>query len=355
MKRVKQSFEIMENSLLSNGMWAASTSSDYNFTWFRDTAYIALSYLYKNCNTYMNAYHGILDILKEYEWKLDMVNKNKPNEMWEYPHIRYSAFDFKEVDTPWSHIQYDAYGAILFGIGKGESLGKKIIRNEDDKRVIQKLVGFLEKVEYWNDPDSGTWEENLEVRSSSIAAVIAGLEAVSNIVYVPSNIIHKGYETLYSLFPRETATRDADLFQLTLIYPYNLLSKPLAQKIINHVEENLLRDKGGLRYKGDSYYSTLEKEHGRNMPLDFYYGSEAEWTFFYSFMALALMKIGEFIKAKTYIDKVESVMLDDGRLPELYFAGNYKDEKGNNYNGNTPLIWSNAMYVQAKEMYLGGM
>ena len=44
-----------------------------------------------------------------------------------------------------------------------------------------------------------------------------------------------------------------------------------------------------------------------------------------------------------YIKKTEEVMLEDGSLPELYFANS------DQYNGNTPLGWSNAMYILAKE------
>lgn len=347
MSRIQQSYDILEKSKLTNGMWAASTSDDYNFTWFRDTAYIALTFIDKTCDTYERAIQGMLDILTDYDEKLDGIPKTDRD----FPHIRYNATTFKEVDTDWGHVQLDAYGAVLFAVGEGERRGKKIIRDEKDRETIQKLVGFLEHNEYHLLEDSGAWEEWREIRLSSIAAVVAGLEAVSNLVFVSSEMIHQGYKTLYGLYPRETPTRDVDLFQLTLIYPYRLVSKPIAQKIIAQVEDKLLREKGVLRYQGDSYYSTLEKEYGRDRELDFYVGSEAQWTFGFSYLALSLMTIGEYDEAKKYIDKVESVVLEDGGLPELYYSGDYRDEYGNNFNKNNPLIWSNAMFIQAKEMH----
>jgi GH15 family glucan-1,4-alpha-glucosidase len=55
------------------------------------------------------------------------------------------------------------------------------------------------------------------------------------------------------------------------------------------------------------------------------------------------MELGNISKAKEYIKRTEEVMLEDGSLPELYFANSSK------FNGNTPLGWSNAMYILAKE------
>jgi GH15 family glucan-1,4-alpha-glucosidase len=63
------------------------------------------------------------------------------------------------------------------------------------------------------------------------------------------------------------------------------------------------------------------------------------------------MTLGNLDKGKYYIEKVEGLMLDDGSLPELYFAGDYVDENGNNYNKNCPLAWTQSMYVQSVEMY----
>jgi phosphorylase kinase alpha/beta subunit len=55
------------------------------------------------------------------------------------------------------------------------------------------------------------------------------------------------------------------------------------------------------------------------------------------------MELGNIEKAQEYIKRTEDVMLEDGSLPELYFANS------NKYNGNTPLGWANSMYILAKE------
>jgi GH15 family glucan-1,4-alpha-glucosidase len=351
MDRLSQSYKILDSLRLSNNMYIAAPSSDYSYVWLRDNVYIALAYLDKPCDTYQKTFHTILDIFKTFEQKIDYHIQKKPTEMWEYLHIRYDAKNLKEIDTPWNHAQNDAIGAMLYAIGEGEKRGKNIIRDNKDKEILQKIIWYLNTLEYWVSEDASMWEENNELRVSSLAACIAGLTSISDFVYVPSYMIHKGYKSLIELFPNESATRDVDLSLLSLIYPYNLLPKPMAQKIINNVERELLREKGVIRYKHDSYYSTLEKEFGRHQHKEFYDQSEAQWVFGLSFLSLAHMTIGDLDKGKYYIDKVESLMVEDCSLPELYFHGDYTDEKGNNYNKNCPLAWTQSMYVQSVEMY----
>lgn len=349
--KLTQSYHILDKLRLSNSLYLAAPSDDYSYVWLRDNVYISLAYLNKPCDTYQKTFHTILDIFKTYERKIDHHIKKKPIEMWEYLHIRYDAENLKEIDTPWNHAQNDAISAVLYGIGEGEKRGKKIIRDDKDKEIIQKLVWYLNTLEYWQSEDASMWEENNELRTSSLAACLAGLTSISDFVYVPSEMIQKGYKSLYELFPNESATRNVDLSLLSLIYPYNLLPKPMAQQIIHNVENELLREKGVIRYHYDSYYSTLEKKYGRHLPQEAYDQTEAHWVFGLSFLSLAHSTLGDLDKGKYYIDKVESLMLEDCSLPELYFHGDYTDEKGNNYNKNCPLAWTQSMYIQSVEMY----
>lgn len=351
MNKLNRSYEILDQLRLSNGMYVAALSDDYNFTWIRDTFYEVMPYLDKPCTRYEDTYHAILDILRKYEWKIDFHIKVKPKFKHEYIHPRYTVDTLEEVDQEWGNMQNDCVGAILFGIGEGVKHSKTIIRDEVDRGIIQKLVYYLETLEYYNDEDNSLWEEKEEKHASSIGACIAGLESVSDIVFVPANLIAKGYEALYSLFPKETMTRDVDLSLLTLIYPFKLFSKPMSQQIIHNVEKDLLRDKAVLRYKYDSYYSTLEKEFGRHQMDEFYDKSEAQWTFGLSYLALASMVIGDLEKGRYYIERTEKLILENGYVPELYYSGDYKDNYGNNYNKNNPLGWSISMHIQAVEMY----
>lgn len=340
--KLTNSYQILENLRLPHGLYLASPSIDYHYVWLRDSFYMSLPYLNKNDDIYEKTYHRILDLLKEYEWKIDIHTRHRPKEQWEYIHSRYSAQEVKEINTPWGHAQHDAIGAVLWGIGAGEKKGKGIIRDQKDHEIVQKLVWYLRCVHYWEDTDNGMWEEWREVHSSSVGACVAGLQAIRDIVFVPREMLKKGFQSLSSLFPRESKDRPVDLAQMSLIFPYRILIGDDAKAVIDQVEKYLLRERGVIRYKGDSYYSTLEYE-GRHQPLSYYYDTEAEWTFGLPWLALCHIELGNFNTAKRYLEQTEKVMLKDGSLPELYFA------KSSSYNSNTPLGWGSALYILAKE------
>lgn len=347
MDKLYQSYKILESLRLPHGLYLAAPSNTYSYVWLRDSFYCSLPFLNRQSDVYEKTYHRFLDLFIEYQWKIKYHTKHKPIEQWEFIHARYDAETVKEINVPWGHAQNDSIGAILFGIGQGIKVGKNILRDDKDIEIVQLLVDYLACCEYWQCEDNAMWEENRELHSSSVGACVAGLINVSDIVDVPGELITKGLKTLYDLFPNETPTRKTDLSLLSLIYPYNLLPKSASKLIIHNVETELLRSRGVIRYESDSYFSTLEKSFGRNQSPEFYNGSEAEWCFGLPWLALCNMELGNYDKAAEYIKITEEIMLEDGSLPELYYS-NSKE-----HNENTPLLWANSLYIQAKEKYLG--
>lgn len=341
---LQESYKILDQIRMPHGLYIASPSKDYQYIWIRDCFYISLPYLNKSNHHYEKAYHRMLDLFREYEWKLDIHTQKKPVHEWEYIHARYTSKEIKELhDQSWGHIQHDMVGAFLFGLAAGLGRKKKMFRDDRDQQITQKLVRYLQTVEYWKDPDNGMWEECREIHSSSVGACVAGLLAIGAYVEVPDSLVDNGIAQLFQLLPRESEDKRADLAQLSLIYPYGLLQGPLADYVINQVEKWLVRERGVIRYEGDSYYSTLEKKYGRSHPPSFYHGTEAEWTFGFPWLALCHLQQGNFDKAQNYLKKTEEIMLEPGNLPELYYSGTSIP------NPNTPLGWSCAMYILAKE------
>lgn len=340
--KLSQSYNVNKSLRLKNGMYLASPSDDYSFVWLRDTMYCVWPFIDKSCDWFEQTMWSILDMMIDLEWKIDIHQTKKPIHQHEFIHAKYDAHTLKELNIEWGHSQNDAVGLILFGIGKGIQAGKKIIRNEKDHQIVQKLVGYLKCVEYWDCEDSGVWEEYREIHSSSVGACVAGLEAVKDIVFVEQELIQKGYQRLSNLYPRESITKPVDLAQLSLVYPYNILLPHEQMEIVRRVEILLLREKAVIRYMGDSYYATNEYE-GRYHHPSHYYTKEAEWSFGIPWLALCHLQFGNIEKAEEYVKWTEELMLEDGSLPELYFAGS------NSYNGNSPLGWSNSMHILAKE------
>lgn len=316
--KINNAIEVLDRMRLPNGAYTASISNDYNYVWIRDVVYTVLPFLQSRSDRYEKAYHALFDLFKRYEWKIDIHREKKPIYLFEYIHSRYST-ELKELSQEWGHAQNDAIGAFLWGVGEGVSNGQKVIRDDKDLAIVQKLVDYLECLQYWQAQDNGMWEENIELHASSVGACVAGLHAVKMLVNVKPELIRKGEETLRFLLPRESETKETDLALLSLIYPYRIVERKMALKIIEMVSERLERINGCIRYQNDQYYNE---------------GSEAEWCFGLPWMGLCYFELGLYNKAYEYISKTERIIPDNWEIPELYIGGK------NVPNGNTPLAWS---------------
>ncbi|MFJ7830469.1 glycoside hydrolase family 15 protein [Peribacillus sp. NPDC097284] len=315
---INGALEVLDRMRLSNGAYTASLSEDYNYVWVRDVVYTVLPFLTDSSDRYMNAYHALFDIFRMYEWKIDIHTEKKPQYLFEYIHARYST-DLKELPVEWGHAQNDSIGAFLWGVGEGYRNGQKVIRDEHDLEIVQKLVDYLECLQYWQAGDNGMWEENIEIHASSIGACVAGLTSVKMLVTVKEELIKKGEEALRFLLPRESYMKETDLALLSLIYPYRLVDRNTALKILENVTNRLERTYGCIRYEKDLYYNE---------------GQEAEWCFGLPWIGLCYLELGMVNKAMDYIDKTKKIIPLNWEVPELYIGG--RDVP----NGNTPLAWS---------------
>ena len=325
---LNQSISILKKMQYPSGLFAASSlkiKTGYNLSWIRDNVYtlIGLESAQKY-NLVKKTLRALLDILLKHEYKIDFAIKEKPNHAYQYIHARYNPLTMEEIWENWGNKQNDAIGALLFKIGDLEEKGIKIIRNENDLRIIKKLVDYLESIEYWHDKDNGMWEENEEVHASSVGACVAGLKKISKIVYVENELIKKGQEQLNKLLPRESEAKETDLALLSLIYPYNIATKEQKSLILKNVEEILLKEKGVIRYLGDQYY---------------FRKGEAQWTMGLPWLAIIYKKLNQPDKYAFYSRKTLKAINEKGELPELYYANS--DE----HNENCPLAWSQALFV----------
>ena len=276
MNNLNRAIEVLDRMRLSNGAYTASTSKDYSYVWIRDVVYTVLPFINDSSDRYEKAYHALFDLFRNYEWKIDIHTTKKPKYMFEYIHSKYST-DLQELPAEWGHAQNDAIGAFLWGVGEGFRNGRKVIRDEGDLRIIQKLVDYLDCLQYWQASDNGMWEENMELHASSIGACVAGLNAVKMLVNVKDELIIKGEETLRFMLPRESETKTTDLALLSLIYPYRIVERKMALKILQDVSSKLERTYGCIRYENDRYYNE---------------GSEAEWCFGLPWLGLCYLELG---------------------------------------------------------------
>lgn len=330
MKHLTNSIQILKTLQHPSGLFRAapSQSTGYHRAWIRDTIYQALALEKHDLSSAMKAYHALLDVLLKHEYKINWAIKEKPNAAFKYIHARYDPQTFDEIPEEWGNKQNDAIGALLFAVGNLEAKGIKVLRNIKDDRIVQKLIFYLGKVEYWHDKDNGMWEEYEEVHASSVGACVAGLKAMQELLYVPEEYIQKGESALQQLLPRESATKEVDLALLSLIYPYKIVDEKMVTIILENVERELVKEKGIIRYKNDQYY---------------FDNGEAQWTFGFPWLAIIYRELGNTEKYKYYVQKTMDVMTENGELPELYLA------ESKSANENTPLGWSQGMALLAME------
>lgn len=334
---IDRHIRILKSLQKESGLFIASkedVSTGYDKSWLRDNYYETLAFeVIGDWKTVEKTYRAILNIFLKHEEKIDWAIAEKPKETHKRIHARFHPDTFEEFWEEWGNKQNDAVGCILFRIGELEIRNKRsILKTPDHIRIVNKLVKYLEAIEYWHDPDSGIWEEWEELHASSVGACVAGLKSIRRLpkIAVSVSLIKKGEKALEKLLPRESPDKFADLALLSLIWPYEVVSDEVRDEILENVEYHLKRKRGVIRYKGDRYYN--KNEDGTS--------EEAEWTFGLSWLAVIYEKLGNHDKAHGLVEDLITIDTPQG-MPELYFSNSPE------YNENTPLGWSESLFIVA--------
>ena len=337
-EKIREHLNILHPLQSASGLFSASSrgvATGYDKAWLRDNFYTSLGFeAAGDFETVKKVWRAILDLFLKHEEKINWAIEHKPHATWQYIHARYNPETFEEYWEEWGNKQNDAVGAILFKLADLELRGIRVLETEDDKRIVERLVAYLNTIEYWNDADNGVWEEYEEVHASSVGAVVAALKKLSELSFIkiPEGMIEKGEETLRRLLPRESATKFSDLALLSLSYPYRVLDRPMEDIILQNIEYHLVKDRGVIRYKTDRYYNKNTVDE---------WSEEAEWTMGFPWLAIIYANRGDKEKARFYLEKTEKVLTKENKLPELYFSNSNKP------NENIPLAWAESLYIVA--------
>jgi phosphorylase kinase alpha/beta subunit len=313
---------------------AQSVTTGYNKTWLRDAYFMSLGFAatgdWKTVKTLARA---LLAILMKHSQKIEWAIAHKPFESWQYIHARYNPETFDEYWEEWGNKQNDAVSEVLYLLCELELAGQSVLLTEEERGMAQKLIDYLNRIEYWHDPDSGIWEEYQEVHASSVGACVAALRLAKQIPFlvVHEGMIERGEETLRKLLPRESESKFCDLALLTLIYPFDVVTDAERTEILSNVEYFLTRDMGVIRYKNDRYYN--KNRDG--------YSEEAEWCMGLSWLSIIYARMGNVEKALKYLERARKTVTPDGKIPELYYSHTTIP------NENVPLGWAESMFVVA--------
>ncbi len=319
------------------GVFTASAhdvGTGYDKAWLRDIYFVTLGFLETGeIEVVQKAAKALLTVFVKHSEKIDWAIQHKPHETWQRIHARFNPETFEEYWEEWGNSQNDAVAEVLNIIVELELRAASIVETEEERAMVQKIIDYLIAIEYWHDPDNGIWEENMEVHASSIGSCVAALKKAMEVPWllVPEEAIKLGESALRALLPRESSSKFADLALLSLIYPFQVTNEEETLEILRNVEYHLTRDKGVIRYKFDRYYN--QNKDG--------YSEEAEWCFGLAWLAIIYAERGDRDRANYYLVRAKATVTKDGKVPELYYS--HTDTP----NDNTPLGWSESMYIVA--------
>lgn len=314
-----------------SGAFIAAPALEYEALWVRDQLYCTLSYFYTgDMEKFKEGIWVVFDIFRKHQEKIENVICNLPHEGYKHIHAKFDSYSLDEITDDWGHHQLDAIGLFLYLVAFSYSKGVNTIRGEKDTRVLQLLVSYLTAVRYFEFPDHGMWEEELDLHASSIGAVVAGLTLLEEqkLAVVPYSLILRGQKVLYWLLPNESPDRDVDMAALSLIWPYNIATPEIREIILERVKNKLVRKHGLNRYLGDNYYCSDN-------------GMSGEWPIGFFWLSIIASKKGDNSEAKHWFDRGMKSVTPEGYIPELYQNGCP--------NGHTPLAWSHAMAIIAEK------
>lgn len=398
-------FRTTQNNFFPAAATADSENTGYKYVWVRDNIYVAYThYILEKHEVAAENLSGLLSYFKKFQFRFDNIidNPELKEEVMKRPHIRFNGETLTEIDEDWEHAQNDALGYFLWlycKLANKYFSGSGLSLDTEASLVLLKFVTYFNAIRYWEDADSGHWEEGRKVSASSIGPVVAGLKELNALILsdkidlslhpdlapaakLITNLIEKGESSLNTILPWECRTseneRRYDAALLYLIYPLNVVNKQQAETILSDVKEALTGEYGIARYPYDSFwcrdFQDLDKsiqtakytgrqqwlkEHDRAVKR----GEEAQWCIFDPIISAIYgewyqeSKDPEYLKLQTlHLNRAlgqitgkgnivsagagnnEPVDIPAYRCPELYYI------QHNEYTPNvsTPLLWTQA-------------
>ena len=383
-------FDVFDTGLfpaVGSGSVAEHTSG-YRSVWVRDNVHIAWAHWVDGRrDTAVRNARALYDFFETQAIRFDAVIAagRAPDDPSERPHIRFEGTTGREVNTRWPHAQNDALGAFVWFIGKLLAEGALSL-NARLTALLNRFVRYFEAIAFWQDEDSGHWEEQRKISASSIGAVTAGLESlcVSSIrevahphglcIALAEKLCLQGRRALSEILPSECIQPDprklrrTDAALLFLADPFDVIDSEMTVKILADVTGTLQGEYGISRYAMDSYWGpdfraippekrTVDLSEDIICRDDFgAAGREAQWCIFDSAVSVIYARMfqrdrrtSDFERQAFYLNRALSQLAEasdgSGRLllPEAYF-----EESGRWVpNDHVPLQWAHANLLRA--------
>tara|TARA_R110002095_G_scaffold137217_3_gene118944 strand:- start:3516 stop:4811 length:1296 start_codon:yes stop_codon:yes gene_type:complete len=383
---------------LTNGLFPAAIaheSTGYQSIWVRDNIHVAHAlFAVGNEGPACKAMTTLTDYFIKHRARFDDIISGKTNaaEVMKRPHIRFDGNTLGEIDEKWAHAQNDALGYYLWFYSLLLLQGT-LTPTSESLELLAAFVRYFEKIRFWEDADSGHWEEARKVEASSIGTVVAGLMTLKQYLDRSENwsqftfgkkqvpvemieaLVQQGETTLSQILPAECVQPDPLLARkydgalLFLIYPLEMVQGELAETIMQDVKTHLMGEYGIRRYLGDSYwcadYKEMFSEDDRTSDFSEDQGSrdkllkpgqEAQWCIFDSILSviygqrfLQSEKSDDYENQRLHLDRALNQLTSHASAFGAYLCPeSYYLEKGQYVpNDITPLLWTQGNLMMA--------
>ncbi len=384
-----------EFPVLDTGLFAAARLSEgaeytgYDNVWVRDNVHVAHAHFVTGDVAVAARNVAALALyFRRHRHRFEAVIRGDadPADPMNRPHVRFNGRTLAENPERWSHAQNDALGYFLWLFCRLARAGAAEMGPEQWE-LLGLFPLYFRAIRYWQDEDSGHWEEARKIEASSVGTVVAGLREMSLLLAdrsVPDfpcvgetvsgamldELMGEGRAALDQILPAECVQSDPakrrryDAALLFLIYPLDVADPAQAEQILRDVEAHLQGEHGVRRYLGDSFwcadYKALQSPETRTSDVSddmtardalLVPGQEAQWCLFdptlstiYGRRYRAAGDPADLQKQVHHLDRSLSQLTGpDGGFPaflcpELYYleAGRYVP------NDVTPLLWTQA-------------
>ncbi|MDC7234292.1 MAG: glycoside hydrolase family 15 protein [Spirochaetales bacterium] len=336
----KQSIKVIKDGQHPTGGYVACpTFPTYNYSWFRDSAYIAYAMDLASEHDSAARFHSwaVRNILAR-EKALEEYFSGGATDYKELLHTRYTL-EGDEGTEEWENFQLDSFGIWLWSVKEHLSLSE----SKADGPLIQ-AVNLVARylTALWQTPCYDCWEENEDkVHIYTLATIYRGLICASEIsgtdysktVLAVKNRIEKSGCAEGHLVKYE-GIRAVDSSLLGAGFPCFVFDPdhPVMDATIKQIEADLLESGGLHRYRADTYYGG------------------GIWILLTAWLGINEVLRGNQDKAEHILDWILSKAGEDGHLPEQLseamndpsYLSHWNEKWGFSAN---PLLWSHAMYI----------
>ena len=389
------SFRPLETGLYPAAQVDTATSkSGYHNVWVRDNVFVAHAhYVSGRVDAAVGVARALSAFFLKHLFRFDdiIAGRVDRNARMNRVPIRFDGASLSELPEKWSHAQNDALGYFVWLFCNLAKTGA-IPLTDEGLALIERFVAYFEAIRFWEDEDSGHWEEVRKINASSIGVVVGGLEAmkamlveasaphddfgparIGRAVSLLADLIDRGRRALDKILPAECVQaergkrRRYDAALLFLVHPIGVVDQAMSDQIVGDVAGRLQGDVGIRRYIGDSYWCADYRElfspeersadFGENLERRDRYlkeGEEAQWCIFdpilsaiYGDRYLRTGLASDIEKQIAYFNRSLGQIADELQCPEAYFI----ERGGYAPNDNTPLLWTQAnLWLALKAM-----